>query len=385
MKRFIITEEEKSQILRLYIGKKLIIEADDPGKKYNNVVRPLLTTPFHARFNQKQKDAYLSGGTLFLETLQKADTVTKKIRKDDTVSLNIWTTILKEHQLYAANIIFNCESSEWVEEVEFRDKRSSQVTPAETPTEEIYPGEETGIPEDVDTSYFFENNQWVLTQRAKNNLDSIINPLINKKGDMEACIDLIEVESSASRYRNTELAKDLSFKDLSQKRNDAVKDYIYEKLKTAGFTLWCKGKENIIQNVNGSNNDGSSGPNPPTPTPFILKGQEKMEPPATDETKRGEFGTPLVNPVDYDEYKYSRPRIVVAYNDKTEPTPEVTKVDPIKQSKLIYEVIFKGNTGIDRRYTKKRINLGGGDKGVHTKPLKNYTKAVATNCPVFKK
>ena len=110
-----------------------------------------------------------------------------------------------------------------------------------------------------------------------------------------------------------------------------------------------------------------------------------MEPAANDETKRGEFGPPRVKLEEYNDYKYSRPRIVVAYNDKTEPTTEVTKVDPQKQSKLIYEVIFKGNTSIDRRYTKKRIDLGGGDKGVHTTPLKNYTKAVTANCPVFTK
>jgi len=386
MKRFIITEDERNQILGLYKSKKLIIEADGPGKKYNAEVRNPPMSYFHTRFDGNQKDIYLSGSTFFFETLRKADNVTKKIPKEDTVSLNIWNTILKDHQVFAANIIFYYENNnEWIEEIEFRDKRSSEGTPAEIPVEELFPGKETGIPKETDTSYFFDNNQWVLTQRAKNNLDSIINPLINEKGTMEACIDLIEIESSASRYRNTDLAKDLSFKDLSQKRNDAVKDYIYEKLKAAGFTQWCKGTENIIQNVNGSNGDGSSGPNPPSPTPFIIKGQEKMEPAANDETKRGEFGPPRAKLEEYDDYKYSRPRIVVAYNDKTEPTTEVTKVDPQKQSKLIYEVIFKGNTSIDRRYTKKRIDLGGGDKGVHTTPLKNYTKAVTTNCPVFTK
>ena len=101
------------------------------------------------------------------------------------------------------------------------------------------------------------------------------------------------INSSASRFRNTGDAEQYSFAQLSKLRNDWVKEFIMQRLDQLGITVWCSTQNNIQQNINGVNGDGTSGPNPPKQLPFIPKGQSSMKPASSDETKRNEFGEPL--------------------------------------------------------------------------------------------
>ena len=389
MKKFIITEEERHQILNLYKEKRLIIEQEVQGGKvvYNNI-----TTSDDKGFNLFTKDErtkavrpkFYVGSEFFKKTLESYEVVTDKINSKDTESLRIWNILLGEgeDQIFAANCIYYVQSHDWVEVVELISKLSKEeeVLPPDT---KFFPGSEVSIPKEEKTDQYFEDNQWILTEFAKNDLlVNIINPLVNEKKNREGCIDLIRVESSASRYRNTETAKDLSFLELSQKRNDAVKDFIYGQLKSKGFEKWCKGTENISQITQGVNGDGTSGPNPPSPTPFIIEGQQKMEPASNDETKRNKFGTPHPNPEDYNEHKYSRPTVRVAYKEIAPPTDDTTETKPKTDTKTKYNAIFKGNVGV--------IKVPGSKPGLNINISKNKTPRMnidmkSVSCPVFNK
>ena len=384
MKRFIITEDEKNQILGLYKSKKLIFEQEVAGKvTYNQITTSddkgfdFFTTKPNAGIRSVDSDFYK-------KTLSSYKIVSSKIDKKDTKSLNIWNSILGKDgdQIFAANCIYYVQKQDWIEVVEFKSKISEDETNL-PPNTDFFPGSEISVPKEAKTDKYFENNGWTLTEFAKSDLlTNIINPLVSEKKNREGCIDLLKIESSASRYRNTELAKDLSFLELSQKRNDAVKDFIYEQLKSKGFDKWCKETENIVQITKGENGDGSSGPNAPKPTPYIIKGQDKMEPAASDESHRNDFGTPHSRPEDYDIYKYSRPTVRVAYKEVTEPTEDTTTVQPIKDTKTIYQAIFKGNTGV--------IKVPGSKPGLDIDISKQKTPRMnidmkSVSCPVFSK
>jgi hypothetical protein len=387
MKKFIITEEEKSQILSLYKSKKLIIEQEVQGGKvvYNNI-----TTSDDKGFNLFTKDEraktvkpkFYVGSDFFKKTLESYEVVTDKIDSKDTESLRIWNILLGEggDQIFAANCIYYVQSHDWVEVVELTSKLSKEEEGL-PPDTKFFPGSEVSIPKEEKTNKYFEDNQWILNEFAKNDLlTNIINPLVSEKNNREGCIDLIQIESSASRYRNTETAKDLSFLELSQKRNDAVKDFIYEQLKSKGFEKWCKGTEKIVQVTNGSNGDGTSGPNAPAPTPFIIKGQQKMEPASNDESKRNEFGTPHPKLEDYDVYKYSRPTVRVAYKEITPPTDNLKVPQPSMDTKTKYQVIFKGNVGILKvPDNKPKQNIGTSNKKGPRMKIDSKT----VSCPVF--
>jgi hypothetical protein len=173
-----------------------------------------------------------------------------------------------------------------------------------------------------------------------------------------------------------------SFLQLSTERNNAVKTYILEQLNANGFNKWCKGSENIIQNPKGDHDDGTSGPNPPIGTAFILKGQEKMEPPSSDEKKRNQCGEPHPRPEDYDKYKYSIPRVRVGFNEITPPTPGKDPKLPIPNVTTRYVAEFKGNIGlIDPNDIHKR---GRGSSTTVHKPIRGEVKTVKMSCPVFR-
>ena len=101
---------------------------------------------------------------------------------------------------------------------------------------------------------------------------------------------------------------------------------------------WCTGKPIINLNYQGSNGDGTSGPNPPLNLGYYIpKGENPMSPAAPpDKTeytingklvKRDECGAPLAKKSDYDKFKYTIINVDAAFNfELMEPeTPEVTE------------------------------------------------------------
>lgn len=383
MGKFIITEDEKYQILNLYKDKKIIIEQNNKVA-YNQITSSETDKGFNFfTTNERAKNNInYVGSANYNKTLQNKKLIDGKISKNDTESIKIWNEIYENNKIFAANTINYVQRNTWVELVSFRDKIESNEDKGK-PLNELNPSSTVSIPAQALTNFYFQDNMFDLTDAGKTDLlTQIIRPLITQKGNKEGCIDLIQVDSSASRYRNTDQAINLSFKELSQKRNDSVRTFILQQLNSNGFNQWCKGTENVVQNVLGSNNDGTSGPNPPSPTPYIIKGQEKMEPKATDETKRNEFGSPHSSPQEYNIYKYSRPTVRVAFNENTPENPTETPKMPVSDTDMRYVVEFKGNVG------ELKTPGSTGDSGISTKIGKtnrNEVKTGLTSCPVFKK
>ena len=151
---------------------------------------------------------------------------------------------------------------------------------------------------EIPFNQIFDNNSSVVKEEFKNQIKNYLTPIIQQLGEGHP-INTISVDTSSSRFRNTGEAADLTFKQLSEQRAEAAKNNLVEIAKSLGFNT-----QNIKFNLNpnGGNGDGTSGPNPPDPTPYVDGGEVKMN---TAPTKpRNEFGEPLANAAEYEKFKY---------------------------------------------------------------------------------
>ena len=155
------------------------------------------------------------------------------------------------------------------------------------------------------------------------------------EGKPKAYLQAYGLESSASRLRNTGIAIDLTFLQLSNARIKTAQEIIFEELTNIGVLV---DSETISKIDNtGTNKDGTSGPNPPASIGpnryyFIPKGNYTMNPPCKDNTtvvkgvkcNRNECGAPHATKAEYDQYKYIRGWFTVIFNDTIIPVPEET-------------------------------------------------------------
>lgn len=169
--------------------------------------------------------------------------------------------------------------------------QTSESTPPATNTLQLF---DPKIPFDQT----FENNSAVVKEDFKNKIKGYLSEIMSNSGKGTQ-ISKLTIETSASRYRNTDEAENLTFKELSEQRAEAAKNSFIEIANSLGFDI-----KNIQINLNsdGSNKDGSSGPNPPNPYPYVDGGNVKMNTPPTK--PRNEFGEPLNSPEEYEKYKY---------------------------------------------------------------------------------
>jgi hypothetical protein len=376
MKRFILTEEEKSSILSLYVRKGLITEQDE--KSYNTTINS---------YDKNSGFQFFSTNPNTGIRYYKSENYQKTLQNNEKLNIiegaDIWnglySTAIKpdptdpndpnlpniiQTKLFVGNVIYyyTVKASEWVKNVSIYKKA---VVSSPTGEGDVREGYELTFKDKEATSNFYVNNLWDLTEEAKRDiLREIITPLVNAKGESRTgCIDIIKVTSSASRFRNTKVAGDLTFLQLSEKRGQSMANYILEQLKSKGFEQWCNTDNNIILEPKGEHGDGTSGPNPPTGYYFIQSGVgKKMTDTEIDDSKRNEFGQPHTNEVDYDKYKYSLPYVQVAFK-------EITTEEKPKPSDEYY-AIFKGNTSTrppDEDKTTSKI---------FTTPIKSSTKTL---------
>lgn len=176
----------------------------------------------------------------------------------------------------------------------------------------------------------FVNNEWGVSeniqshiQQTKAAIEQVLstNPGVTAKISTKAVVKGEEknvpysISTSASRYRNTGNAKNMSFIELSQKRAEEIHKYVISEL--GGLVKF----PNPVLDIKGENGDGSSGPNPPTPNQFFNKEGKLI---STGNDGRDDFGKPLTNPKDYDKYKYCRVVFVISFTSdgsSTSPTP----------------------------------------------------------------
>ena len=281
--------------------------------------------------------------------------------------IDLWEKIKTDDMYYAADIIKAVISKSGSDAYKYcrlgTNKTAFELTdPSMTtpPEDDETPGEVdvVTIPSEIVQQDFFDNNSSALKQPG---IDEFIATFIEPYETALAkirqtypnagiCIQRMYIESSASRFRNQGLAKDMSFKQLSEARARTVETLLMNKYVDLG-SGWCTGKANLIINAEGQNKDGSSGPNPPVGYSFLTKSSnydfnnfinpQPNQPFYKDlEKRRSEFGTP--EPADkggakaYEKYRYVRPTVDVElyYGDKKPNVPNTLEGEEIVPDKI---------------------------------------------------
>jgi hypothetical protein len=206
------------------------------------------------------------------------------------------------------------------------------------PEEDKVPGDFNAVslpiefPVNGPSNTFFKDNEWAptedfaarLEQEVLGPLREIKNGLKVPEGEPVFFLEELEIITSCSRFRNTGAAKDLTFKQLAENRNNSAKEFILGKLKELGVVV--DGDTSITQNSDGENGDGSSGPNTPKGLFVATDGKEltALAPKTPNaEDIRSEYGNPLTEKTAYDDYKYCIAGMSILANTKYEkPDPE---------------------------------------------------------------
>lgn len=213
----------------------------------------------------------------------------------------------------------------------------------------VYPFQTFDFPFDMSSEpNLFVDNEWkeeyanVFTQQVGtlvNQVSEVLKNLNPPAGKPKGYIKALYLESSASRFRNGGNAADLTFLELSNKRLETAKKIITDKLNAIGVGF--DSSTTFDFKPQGTNGDGTSGPNPPNGFGYIEKGEYKMSPNCVPQVntcllngrnvKRNECGEPHLSKKDYDQYKYIRGTIVIVFNDTVKKLPDVTPPDTDKK------------------------------------------------------
>jgi len=322
---------------------------------------------------------------------------------DGQSQIQLWDEMLVDEsgKYFAADIIKAVKTNTGRKYKYCRLGRGKEYNMLPSPSEGTPPGE-TCVKPDIDTinlptnvsqTDFFKNNYWTLKESGMQEFyQTFVQPYkeykteIKKESEgykMKACIDSMSFKASASRFRNMGQADDLTWEQLSTKRAQTVKDFLFYSYNQIGIQ-WCPGKDekSISYDVKGSNGDGSSGPNPPKGYTFLPKGVSynfnKFVPSGTKEEDRGQYGTPLTADAGgekaYEQFRYVIPQvnIIVGYElDKPgqeKPTPEKIPAPQIVKSAVdkywaaLYTWRFSFGGGGGKGFLKKfkRKNKHGG-------------------------
>jgi len=166
----------------------------------------------------------------------------------------------------------------------------------------------------------FVNNEWGVSEDIKSHIQetkAAIKQVLRQNSGVTAKISTkavingqekevpYTISTSASRFRNTGQAENMSFIQLSQKRAEEIHKYVISEL--GGLVKF----PNPVLDIKGKNGDGSSGPNPPNPYKFSTGGGEPDS--YVKSGDRNGFGDPSSNPKDYNKYKYCRVVFVVSF------------------------------------------------------------------------
>jgi len=281
--------------------------------------------------------------------LPKENIVRKTLSTNEQIG--IWDEILKNNMFLAADIIRYVYNHDWVKQTVLGKKgEKTEEPPSKTPTEEKpnFPGLTITTPIDVDTSDYYADNSWTLTPEGVKDIeDSFISPILEqKKISTKSCINYIKIDTSASRFRNTGQAANMTFEELSKKRSDSTYSYVMKRLNDIGITEWCN-TQNVTLNNKGQNGDGTSGPNPPTGNYYVPKGSVSSQA-VLDNKNRNEFGEPHKTKPEYNTHKYNRIDVGLGFDFKipagtgNETPPELTIPEFI--DKTNYTVKFYGKT-----------------------------------------
>lgn len=197
------------------------------------------------------------------------------------------------------------------------------------------------LPLEGGSSNFFADNQWQPTQEFKDKLvEDVLVPLNKLKSKMTKSnpegkpyffLADMTILTSCSRFRNSGAAKDLTFLELSENRNNAAKQYVENALKNIGVLI--DGDTKISQNAAGENGDGSSGPN--TPDGNMIATDGKYNTASNDASLRDKYGAPHADKKLYDQYKYCEIELAVQANLDLIEEPGGGQMEPTIETRTV--------------------------------------------------
>tara|TARA_B100000963_G_scaffold50171_2_gene38335 strand:+ start:1752 stop:3656 length:1905 start_codon:yes stop_codon:yes gene_type:complete len=290
----------------------------------------------------------------------------------------------------------------------------------------VFPRVTTQLPKFNSDTNLFADNEWCpqaagdlfqAIDKQMEDYQKIISVLNPPEGQPKCAVKQIVIVSSCSRYRNAESKTcgtgPLTFEELAQKRLTTMKDYIFQWLEKLGAVKHEDFKEiykydgtDIVAEgegwkfvTEGSNGDGSRGPNPPKNKSFVPVGKGvsmsdncrfKEGDPDMDgfpdsciingkEINRDQAGAPHATSVDYDKYKFVKGIVELVFNDTTPVDPDGDKkeeggddkLDVIEVENVSYPISFfaPGKRPFELKFPTLRFNFrkkakdsgGGGD------------------------
>lgn len=160
----------------------------------------------------------------------------------------------------------------------------------------------------------FQDNTAAITPLIQQKIDQFIADATaavqNLQGtDAKIKVTELEIAASASRFRNTNQAANMTWAELSKARANNVKNEIIKRLTSIGITV----PDNVVKLKGGYNPDGTSGPNPGKITG--ANGQLVQAVISADGTYNNviknpspqdinKFGAPLNTKEEYDKFKF---------------------------------------------------------------------------------
>lgn len=259
-----------------------------------------------------------------------------------------------------------CDTEEAIEEKILQLPKPKKTTPAvdfngiSAPSIE-FPSQGMG------SNFFVDNLFEPTAEFAAAVTADIIEPLLEKAATMinhpkttEASVkypkfhlDMLRVVTSCSRFRNTGDAKDMTFLELAEARANAAKDYILKRLNDLGPGIVTVDDESDIEiKFDGENGDGSSGPNPLAPyqVPRDDRGRAGMMKEIWSEVtaaaRRDNWGAPLADKAQYNNFKYCRAGIGLSANLAWMPKPDGEPGDEEPDYEVIVIPVPTKNYGV---------------------------------------
>ena len=398
-KKLIITEEEKKSILQMYgvlsedlfckrdvkttpqtLGIPNVTDVDILSlyeedkveqtklKEYAKFIKS--TYPYKLYMNLeetcRQKNAiYVKAGQSATK-LGLRNIIFKSLDENSSKTYNNWVKVADDvpydgdatlqHYAYTVpfvNFIYDFVEA-WNSPESEKNALIVTVTEENKPTENI-PKEDTivdgggvivELPELKVQGDVFVDNKYDVTEKVITEFQNQILNLIQEyqKSIRGIQISLVSmyVETSASRFRNTEEAVNMSFLQLAEARSNTTATYISDKLKEIGVvdvdkapkTLNFKAEKSDV-NPNG-NGDGTSGPNPPEGFNFIPVGNFNMKTPGKN---RKEAGEPLKSKEEYEQFKFIK--VIIKIDAKIPPNSEIDipkEAEPKNWQSFAYEI-----------------------------------------------
>lgn len=267
--------------------------------------------------------------------------------KDDPVQRNAPLDLGKKPKIYAADFYNNYE--DLLKPGESTDPKSSDTPPI------VYPAVKIEIPQEVDTSDFFEFNSWTLSDKFKKWLtDNVINPskeTISKlnppDGKPKSYLNSLKITTSCSTIPNgvsPEDKKKHTFAELSDLRAESTIKYLKEELAKLGVLIDADTK--VEKSTKGTNAGKKS---------TVAYASQPIGTDLTG-TSGEEWDTTDANKQELKKYQKVEIEAGIIFNDTKKPEPvkgaetkpEPIKVDPKKPIEVKEKAFFVTITGDEK-------------------------------------